>query len=104
MDNLYQSDICLNFIISFSENAILFALAKVQIEHVPCPKLDWTLERCVQCAGLNACEMAATLPEILYAAEIRSKLSTDDLMTTEICMHVGLRQVKTAFANTHPRA
>jgi len=53
MDNLCQSDISLNFIISPSENAILFALAKVQIEHGSCPKLDRTLERSGQCAGVE---------------------------------------------------
>ena len=59
MDNLYQSDISLNFIISPSENAILFALAKVQIEHGLCPKLDRTLERSGQHIGV---EDSASLP------------------------------------------
>ena len=73
MDNLYQSDISLNFIISPSENAILFALAKVQIEHVPCPKLDWTLQRSGQCAGV---EDSAILPVRFSHTMNQVKVST----------------------------
>ena len=52
MDNLYQSDIS-NFHHFTSVDAILFALAKVQIEHGLCPKLDRTLERSGQCVGVE---------------------------------------------------
>jgi hypothetical protein len=59
MDNLYQSDIFYS-----SMDAILIALAKVQVEHGLCLQFQRTLERLGERTGV---EDSATLPVRFFA-------------------------------------